>query len=117
MTTPLSSILLVLTGSFFGSFGAVFLKASSGTLGRNLRSFLLNWKLLAGIAFYLISSVFFVMGLKKGELTILYPLVSLGYIWTLLWSRILFKEPLTRTKLLGLATIVAGVILLNLGNR
>lgn len=117
MTTPLSSIVLVLVGSFFGSFGAVFLKASSGTLQRNLKSFLLNWKLLAGITFYLISSVFFVMGLKKGELTILYPLVSLGYIWTLLWSRMFFNEPLTRTKLIGLGTIVFGVILLNLGNR
>ncbi len=117
MTTPLSSILLVLCGSFIGSFGAVFLKASSGTIQRNLRSILFNWKLMAGIAFYLISSVFFVMGLKKGELTILYPLVSLGYIWTFLWSRIFFKEPLTRTKLVGLATIVLGVAMLNLGNH
>jgi multidrug transporter EmrE-like cation transporter len=117
LTTPLSSIVLVLIGSFIGSFGAVFLKASSGQLKRNLSSFLFNWKLIAGVAFYLISSVFFVMGLKKGELTILYPLVSLGYIWTLVWSRIFFQEPLTKTKMLGLATIVFGVIILNLGNR
>lgn len=117
MKTPLSSILLVLVGSFIGSFGAVFLKAGSATLQRNLRSFLLNWRLLAGIAFYLASSVFFVLGLKKGELTILYPLVSLGYVWTLMWSRVFFHEPLTRTKFVGLGTILAGVILLNLGNR
>lgn len=117
MTTPLSSIALVLVGSFIGSFGAVFLKASSGSLKRTFSSFLLNWKLMAGIGFYLLSSVFFVMGLKHGQLTILYPLVSLGYVWTFLWSRIFFKEPFTRSKIAGLATILLGIVLLNLGNR
>lgn len=117
MKTPLASIVLVLIGSFIGSFGAVFLKASSGGLQRTFRSFLLNWKLMVGIFFYLLSSVFFVMGLKHGELTILYPLVSLGYVWTLLWSRLFFHEPLTRTKFLGLGTILCGIVLLNLGNR
>ncbi len=117
MITPLSSILLVFVGSFFGSFGAVFLKAGSGALKLSIKSFLLNWKLLAGIFFYLLSSVFFVLGLKKGELTILYPLVSLGYVWTLIWSRIFFHEPLTRTKFIGLGTILLGVVVLNLGNR
>ena len=117
MKTPLSSIVLVLIGSFIGSFGAVFLKASSGALRRTLSSFLLNWRLMVGIFFYLLSSVFFVMGLKHGELTILYPLVSLGYVWTLLWSRVFFQEPLTRTKFVGLGTILFGIVLLNLGNR
>jgi multidrug transporter EmrE-like cation transporter len=117
MKTPVSSIVLVLIGSFIGSFGAVFLKAGSGMLRRNLRSFLFNWKLMAGICFYLLSSVFFVMGVKHGELTILYPLVSLGYVWTLLWSRVFFQEPLTTAKFVGLATIMAGIVLLNLGNR
>lgn len=111
------SIVLVLIGSFFGSFGAVFLKASSGSLTRDFRSFLLNWHLMAGIFFYLLSSVFFVLGVKHGELSILYPLVALGYVWTLLWSRIFFKEPLTRTKFAGLGTILLGIVLLNLGNR
>jgi multidrug transporter EmrE-like cation transporter len=104
-------------GSFIGSFGAVFLKAGSGVLERSFRSFLLNWQLLAGIFFYLLSSVFFVLGVKRGELTILYPLVSLGYVWTLIWSRVFFKEPLTAAKMVGLATILFGIVLLNLGNR
>jgi multidrug transporter EmrE-like cation transporter len=57
------------------------------------------------------------MGVKHGELTILYPLVSLGYVWTLLWSRVFFKEALTQAKFVGLATIMLGIVLLNLGNR
>jgi multidrug transporter EmrE-like cation transporter len=117
LKTPLSSIVLILIGSFIGSFGAVFLKAGSQSLKRNLSSFVMNWRLLAGIGFFLLSSVFYVLGVKKGELTILFPLVSLGYVWTMFWSRIFFKERLTATKFLGLGTILFGIVLLNLGNR
>jgi multidrug transporter EmrE-like cation transporter len=49
-------------------------------------------------------------------LTILYPLVSLGYLWTLLWAKLFFNEPLTRFKFLGLGMILAGVFCLNLSN-
>ncbi len=117
MKTPFSSIILVLIGSFIGSFGAVFLKAGSHSLSRTWQSFLLNWKLGAGIALFLLSSVFFVLGVKHGELTILYPLVSLGQAWTLLWSRLVFKEPLTGAKFAGIGAVLLGVVLLNLGNR
>jgi multidrug transporter EmrE-like cation transporter len=47
---------------------------------------------------------------------VLYPMVSLGYIWTLLWSRIFFQEALTREKFVGLGLILAGVFLVGLGN-
>ena len=117
MRTPLSSIVLVLIGSFIGSFAAVFLKAGAHTMRRNWKSLLLNYKLAAGVALYLLSSVFFVMGVKNGEVTILYPLVSLGYVWTLLWSRLFFKEPLTRYKFLGLFLILVGVSFIGMGNR
>lgn len=117
MKTPLSSIVLVLIGSFIGSFAAVFLKAGAHSMSRNWKSLLLNYKLAVGVSLYLLSSVFFVMGVKNGEVTILYPLVSLGYVWTLVWSNLVFKEPLTRTKFAGIGVIIFGVALLNLGNR
>ena len=108
---------LVLVGSCIGSFGAVFLKAGAGKLHRDLRTLFFNWRLAAGVAMFLLSSFFFVLGVRKGELTILYPMVSLGYVWTLFWSRLFFKEPFTRYKLLGLALILFGIVVLNLGNR
>ena len=117
MTTPASSMGLVLTASFIGSFGAVFLKAGAGKLHRQLRTFLFNWQLALGVGMFLLSSFFFVLGVRKGELTILYPMVSLGYVWTLFWSRLFFKEPFTRFKFLGLGLILVGIVILNLGNR
>ncbi len=117
MKTPPSSMLLVLTASFIGSFGAVFLKAGAGRLHRKLVTLIFNWRLAAGVALFLLSSYFFVLGVRQGELTILYPMVSLGYVWTLFWSRLFFGEPFTRNKFLGLGLILAGIVFLSLGNR
>src|SRR3954447_22735598 len=117
MKTPLSSILLVVFASFIGSFGAAFLKSGSGKLEGGLRSLLVNWRLALGIGAFLLSSYFFVLGVRNGELTVLYPMASLGYFWTLLWSRLFFHEPLTRSKFLGVGLILTGLAFLGLGNR
>jgi multidrug transporter EmrE-like cation transporter len=117
MTTPLKSILLVMSASFVGSFGSVFLKAGAGRLHREVLTLLLNWRLAAGVLLFVLSSFLFIAGVKEGELSILYPMVSLGYIFSLCWSRLFFGEPLTRNKLLGLALIVTGIVFLSLGNR
>lgn len=117
MKTPLSSILLVLFASFVGSFGTVFLKAGADRLERTVKGIHTNWRLAVGICIYLISVSMYAVAVKNGELTILYPMVSLGYLWTLIWSRIFFKEPLTRNKFIGVGIILMGVVFLNFGNR
>jgi drug/metabolite transporter (DMT)-like permease len=107
---------LVLVGSVFGSFGAVFLKAGAAHLKDGFWH-ILNPKLALGVALFLLSSVFFILGIRHGELSVLYPMVSLGYIWTLLWSRIFFKESFTRQKFFGLGLILLGVFFVGLGSR
>lgn len=113
--TPVSSMVLVAIGGFIGSFGAVFLKAGASRLEKNLRALVANWRLMAGIGLFCFSSIFFVLGLKHGELSVLYPIVSLGYVWTLLWSRLFFGERMTRGKIAGLALILVGVAFVGMG--
>ncbi len=43
-------------------------------------------------------------------------MVSIGYIWALLWARLFFKEAFTLAKVGGLAMIILGVAMINLGN-
>jgi len=117
MNTPVIAMAWVSFGAFIGSLGAVGFKAGAKRLELNILSLLKNWQLAAGVVGYLLSSVFFVVGLRRGELSVLFPMVSTGYIWTMLWSRLFFKEPLTRGKLVGLALILVGCVLLGLGNR
>jgi len=115
--TPLiRSVSLVLTASVVGSFGAVFLKKGSAkVVGHSLFSFI-NPSLALGVALYLASSVFYGFGIKGGQLSVLYPMISLGSIWTLIWSRIFFQEAITREKLFGLALILIGVTFVGIGS-
>jgi drug/metabolite transporter (DMT)-like permease len=114
--TPLRSIVLVLFGSFVGSFGAVFLKLGAEHMTGGLARLFTNYWLATGVALYLMSSVFYTMGVAQGQLTVLYPMVSLGYLWAILWARLFFKESFTIFKMGGLAMIIVGVALINLGN-
>ncbi len=116
MKTPLSSVILVLFGSFIGSFGAVFLKLGAEHMKGSLMRLLTNYWLAVGVVLYLLSSVFYMMGVSQGQLTVLYPMVSLGYIWAIVWARLFFKEPFTIPKIGGLAMIIFGVALINFGN-
>ena len=114
--TPLAqAMMLVFTASVIGSLGMAFLKMGSALLTRSVWSFL-NPKLLIGIGLFLGSSVFYAWGIKEGELSVLYPMVSLGYVWGLLWARLFFKEALTRQKFMGLGLILLGVCFVGLGS-
>jgi multidrug transporter EmrE-like cation transporter len=114
--TPLSSILLVLFASLIGSFGAVFLKLGAAHMNRGFR-YIVNWQLGFGLALFLGSSIPFVMGVRHGELSVLYPMVALAYVWALFWSRLFFNEPITKAKLGALAMILAGIICIGAGGR
>src|SRR3954471_10525683 len=116
MTPLYVSLLLVLAATIVGSFGAVFLKMGAERIDTKSKLSFVNSRLLIGVALYLGSSVFYGFGVKGAQLSVVYPMVSLGNVWALIWSRWLFKEPLTSQKLLGLALILVGVFLVGLGN-
>jgi multidrug transporter EmrE-like cation transporter len=125
LRTPLSHMLLVLLAAFIGSFGGVFLKAGSAELRKGWSYLVIareapffNWRLASGVAMFLLSSYFFVLGIRPpGQLSVLYPMVALGYVFTLLWSRIFFGEPFTRAKFIGLFLILVGVFFVGLGSK
>jgi undecaprenyl phosphate-alpha-L-ara4N flippase subunit ArnE len=108
-------MLLVFTASLVGSFGAVFLKKGAARLDGSILSFL-NGELFMGVSLFLGSSVFYALGIRGGQLSVLYPMVSLGYLWTLLWARLFFNEPLTAVKFLGLGLILLGVCFVGMGS-
>jgi len=110
-----NSMLLVFIASVIGSFGAVFLKMGAARLDGSILSFV-NTRLILGVTLFLGSSVFYALGIRGGQLSVLYPMVSLGYIWTLLWSRLFFNEPFTRGKFAGLGLILLGVFFVGLGS-
>lgn len=106
-------ILLVLIGSFIGAVGTFIIKK-----GTTKHSFFALWKskyLWQGFFFYVISTLLYIVALDKGELSVLYPLVSTAYIWTTLFSVKYLGERMNKYKWLALIGIVIGVSLIGIG--
>lgn len=64
-----------------------------------------------------VSTVLFVWGLRKGDLSLLYPVFTLGYVWVTALSMVIFHDSMNAFKLAGIATIICGVAVLGRASR
>jgi len=71
--------------------------------------------LFAGYCLYGIFTVLLVFALRDAELSILYPVIALSYVWVTLASVMVFHESMNLPKAIGLAIIVLGVAVLGRG--
>jgi len=114
MTTSLVSILLVVLSTFIAASGGFCLKkATSGDFFR-VRYFFRDKLAVSGFGLYSLSSLVFIYALKNGQLSVLYPLASLAYIWIIFISWRFLNERISTYKLIGVIFIMSGVALLGL---
>jgi multidrug transporter EmrE-like cation transporter len=73
--------------------------------------------LLAGYSLYGLNTVLMVFALRDGELSILYPIIALTYVWVTILSVLFFHESMNVFKLLGVAVVVTGVTVLGRGGK
>lgn len=107
------SVLLVFCCTLVGAAAQVFLKLGAAQITRATPvQILMNPSLLLGYSLYGISTMLLVLALRKGQLSILYPVISLTYVWVTILSVMVFKETLNPFKVLGLAIVMSGVAVL-----
>ncbi len=82
-----------------------------------LMSILTNYYLYIGAVLYIISAILLIIALRGGELSVLYPLVALSYVWVGILSMIIFKEPMTLLKWAGVVFIIGGVSCIGVGSK
>ncbi|MEM4871234.1 MAG: EamA family transporter, partial [Thermofilaceae archaeon] len=68
-----------------------------------------DWRVIAGFALYALSTLAWLAALSRGELSELYPVISLNYALALIVGWLLFGESVTLAKVLGVALILLGV--------
>jgi drug/metabolite transporter (DMT)-like permease len=68
--------------------------------------------LMGGLALYGIGAVMMVLALQHGELSVLYPVISLSYVWVAILSVLIFHEHMNAFRVGGIAVIIAGVAIL-----
>ena len=116
MTTHLWAMGLVLIAAFIGSLGSIFLKKGSGKKLFSVSGLLTNYALIIGVLIYGLSSIFFIPALRGGELSVLYPLASTGYVWTCLLYIKFLDEKMNRYKWLAIIFIIVGISFIGFGS-
>lgn len=111
------SVLLVFCCTVVGAAAQIFMKIGMEHFTLSLPGILLNFSLILGYALYGINTLLLVLALRDGELSMLYPIIALTYVWVTLLSYTLLHEPPNRYKNLGISTIVVGVAVLGRGAR
>lgn len=108
------AILLILLMTVSGAFAGFFLKKSAGR--KPFWRVLLSGYLYLGGFLYLLCAVFNIYVLRFLPYSVVLPLTSVTYIWTLAISAAALKEKLSVRKLAGVCAIVAGAVLISLFN-
>ena len=116
MATQLWAIGLVVSATLVGAFGPILLKKASAKRLSKLSSLATNYHLFGGVALYAIGTLLFIPALKGGDLSVLYPFVSLSYIWVSLLSVKFLGEKMNKFKWIGIALIIVGVSFIGLGS-
>jgi len=68
---------------------------------------------LLGLSFYIVGSVAWLIALSKVELSVAYPMLSIGYIIVMIVSYYFLNETLTITKIFGTLMIVGGIFFIS----
>jgi len=111
-------MVLVMAGATLLSASAqILMKIGMQHFTLNLLAILTNLPLIAGYALYGLFTLLMVLALREGELSLMYPIISLSYVWVTALSYFIFHDTLSPLKLVGIAGIMAGVAMLGRGER
>jgi multidrug transporter EmrE-like cation transporter len=116
------SFLLVVCCTIIGAAAQVLIKKGAGGLGPSptivqaAMAMVLNPSLFAGYAMYGVSTVLLVLALRHGQLSLLYPVFAMTYVWVTVLSVLIFHEAMNGFKLAGITIIVGGIAVLGRGS-
>ncbi len=120
--TPIS-FSLILTGVLLNAGAQLLLKAGTNAVGHFEFSreniWPIGWRLatephiMGGLGFYVISVVVWIMALSRVEVSIAYPMLSIGYVVNALAAWWLFGEAVSLTRLAGIGVIIIGVYIVS----
>jgi multidrug transporter EmrE-like cation transporter len=124
------SFLLVFACTVIGALAQLFMKTGASQMGAHVTlldvahrpglifkyalGIVSNPNLFCGYAMYGVNTILLAMALKGRELSKLYPIIALTYVWVTLLSIFVLHEHTNFFRVAGIAAIVFGVSVLGL---
>lgn len=113
---------LVITGVLLNAIAQLALKASVSETGvisldipsllSSASSLIVNVWLWLGLVCYGVSVVVWILALSRVDVSIAYPMLSIGYVLNAIAAWHLFDEPMGPGRLIGIGIIILGVYVL-----
>ncbi len=110
--------ILVGCGTVLGAAAQILIKSGAGALGTHASlvdtamGMVTIPSLFFGYALYGLYTVVLILALRHGELSVLYPVIALTFVWVTIASVVVFHEQMNAAKLAGIVVIMAGVAVL-----
>jgi multidrug transporter EmrE-like cation transporter len=116
--TP-TSFAIVILGVLLNAAAQLLIKAGTNAVGRfefNLGNivpigmkFAFEPHIAGGLACYVVSLIVWIMALSRVEVSVAYPMLSIGYVVNAAAAWYLFGESVTVMRLVGIGVIIIGV--------
>lgn len=118
----LSTFAFILAGVLLNALAQLLLKAGTNALGV-IHITSENWfdtgikvasqlPIMAGMLCYVVSLVVWIIGLSRTDVTIAYPMLSLGYVIAAFGAWMFLGEVISLQRVVAIAVIMVGVALL-----
>lgn len=107
-------LLIIGFGSLIGASGNLVIKKAVD--GAEFRKLIFSGKLWGGMVLYALSVLCYLLALSREELSVVYPLVSLTYVWTIILSVKYLNERMNGWKYFSLIGIILGIVLIGMGS-
>ena len=119
----LTTFAFIISGVLLNACAQLLLKAGTNALGGAIHLTMSNWfetfikvatqlPILGGLACYGVSLVVWIIGLSRTDVTIAYPMLSLGYVVSAFGAWMFLGEAVSPQRLVAIGVIVVGVVLL-----
>jgi len=119
----LTTFAFIISGVLLNACAQLLLKAGTNALGGAIHLTMSNWfetfikvatqlPILGGLACYGISLVVWIIGLSRTDVTIAYPMLSLGYVVSAIGAWMFLGEVIPPQRLVAIGVIMLGVVLL-----
>ncbi len=113
ISTPLFSILAFVVAALLGAVGQFLYKSGAERADGTALGYVINWRLLAGVACYVAVMVLFVAAFRRGgKLTVLYPIYASTFIWAAFIALYAYGTPVRPANVAGMALLVVGMFLM-----
>lgn len=109
MTSKFTAIAMVCFCALLAAMGQLLFKLAANDSMNQLVDYFFDIRILFGVSLYGVSAIIYLLALRKGNLSTLYPFIATSYIWVSVFAIYFLNEPFGLQKTFGLGFVLIGL--------